>query len=423
MALKWVLRLSSLLLVLAMVVFVLATSARPSVALRPAPTAEQVAAARGAIRALLGNADEQGKAIPALLTPDHLDGLSALGSHGLRPDRLDIYLNNARLHIDGSHGLPLGRWLNVSATLQPQTGPVPSVQLKIGSLNLSPSMSRMLIDLAASLSWLGGVEVPTFEETITGFRVEGDMLSLSVNLPANRVALSRLFQIRSRLDASKVVDVYCRLAAAQRRDPQPELVTQLRRAFPSQDAADATADGNRAAFVALGMFIVDTRVGALVGVNSSMIARCPTPAMAFMLHGRGDLPKHWALSAALAAGSGKQIAEAMGDWKELEDSLSHKTAFGPGHGTGFSFIDISADRAGFWAAEAAGSQGKPAVMAARLSRATANDVLPVKLLAKKEGLYAEFTQDYGGLDDPRYAQAVREIDAVLDAEGLSRGMR
>jgi hypothetical protein len=137
-----------------------------------------------------------------------------------------------------------------------------------------------------------------------------------------------------------------------------------------------------------------------------------------LLHGRGDLPKHWALSAALATGQGKQIAEAMGEWKELVDSLSKDAEFRQGDPTGFSFIDISADRAGLRAAEAALMTEKATLMAARLSRATQNDILPSALLAKEEGPDFDFARQYGGLEDPRYAAAIQAIDAALDREGL-----
>jgi hypothetical protein len=44
---------------------------------------------------------------------------------------------------------------------------------------------------------------------------------------------------------------------------------------------------------------------------------------------------------------------------------------------------------------------------------------PVELIRREDAFSnAAFVKRYGGLDDPRFKQRVREIDAVLDARGL-----
>lgn len=55
------------------------------------------------------------------------------------------------------------------------------------------------------------------------------------------------------------------------------------------------------------------------------------------LAGRHDLAQHFLISATLAAWAGEPVADAIGLYKELEDAR---------HGSGFSFIDLAADRAG-----------------------------------------------------------------------------
>ena len=64
----------------------------------------------------------------------------------------------------------------------------------------------------------------------------------------------------------------------------------------------------------------------------------PRPvAKTVTLNGRTDSPQHFTVSAALAAHAGGPLSDAIGLYKEVDDSR---------RGSGFSFNDIAADRAG-----------------------------------------------------------------------------
>jgi len=58
----------------------------------------------------------------------------------------------------------------------------------------------------------------------------------------------------------------------------------------------------------------------------------------------GRLAQHFLISAGIAAAGGSRLADAVGLFKELDDSRS---------GSGFSFTDLAADRAGVRFAESA----------------------------------------------------------------------
>ena len=58
-------------------------------------------------------------------------------------------------------------------------------------------------------------------------------------------------------------------------------------------------------------------------------------------------------------------------------------------------------------------------MAAALAHATADQLLPPELVRREDAMTnAQFVKRYGGVDDPRFRQRVREVDAVLAANGL-----
>lgn len=354
------------------------------------------------------------------LTAAHLDGLSVLASHALRPDRLEAFVFDGTLQIRGSHRLPFGRWLNLASEVETDGSAISSVRLDIGALHFSPRLSRILVDAAISSAWLVGMDIPPLDEAVPGLRIGSDSLLVSLDLPKETGILSRIARSQSRGDPSMVAATYCRLEKEQKANPQADFAEQVRRAFAYEHATPITAGTNRAAFIALAMLVVDRRAGLLAGVDGAMIAKCPDTKATYLIHGRSDLPKHWALSGALSAGSGRQIAEAIGEWKELADSLSRQSQFSRGDPTGFSFVDLSADRAGFLTAEMGGSTVDPQGAAARLARASANDILPAELLMNEEGPNSGFAAKYGNIDDPRYAAAVARIDAILYRRSILR---
>jgi hypothetical protein len=59
-------------------------------------------------------------------------------------------------------------------------------------------------------------------------------------------------------------------------------------------------------------------------------------------------------------------------------------------------------------------------MAARLSAATEQGILPPSLLSRPEGPEFDFTTHYGDIADPRFAAAITQIDKAVDRESLLR---
>ena len=415
----WI-KATSLFISLIVVCIFVFTGSVPVTDARPPPTAQQVGAAREAVLQLRASSGVSNEANLVGLGPDHLDGLSALATYGFRPDRLDVFIYKSRLYIHASHKLPFGRWLNVTIETIGNRGGFPSLRIKIGQVQFSPNISRLLIDALRSLMRLIGANIPPLDELIHQFAVQDDRIFAKIKLPDKMGMLDSVLGAQSSVNPTLVVEAYCQLATAQQLNPQSDLAVQIRRAFPIERVASATPDRNGAAFVALAMAIVDKRVGSMVGVGASKVSACQMPASRIMLHGRDDLPKHWALSAALSVGPGTQIAAAMGEWKELADSLNKQSKFQLGDPTGFSFIDIAADRSGFRTAEAASDKALATKIASRLSMAIETEILPRPLLTLEEGPDVEFVSKYGTINDPRFIEAVRNIDLVLDQHGLTR---
>jgi hypothetical protein len=121
------------------------------------------------------------------------------------------------------------------------------------------------------------------------------------------------------------------------------------------------------------------------------------------LHGRDDFPQHFVLSALIAAEGSSPLADAVGVYKETADARS---------GSGFSFNDIAADRAGTRFGERAVQEP------ARLQAALAGPLREFDLMPDVSDLpeflpEAEFRQRFGGVGAPAYLRVLADIDARL----------
>ncbi|HMJ06004.1 MAG TPA: hypothetical protein VK474_07085 [Chthoniobacterales bacterium] len=397
----------------------LLTSPAPVVPLRPAPTAEQVGAGRDAYRKLRGaKGDRNGKWVT--LGPAQLDGLGALASHGLRPDRVNILSHGSAVIFQASRPLVLGRWVNITLSASGASEGFPKTHLKIGAVSLPPRLSRLAIESARSILRLRGADVPPLDQLVRKFSVQNGGVSALIRLPRKSGVIDEMAgAVALPVDSKAVVRVYCALADRQRKKPSAQFADQVHRAFSLNVGESSQVDFNRAAFIALGMLLVDQRVGDFAPAATRQVDRCRIAVIPTSIYGRFDWTKHWTLSAAIAAGAGAQLSAAAGEWKELADSLDKNSQVSLRDPSGFSMADLAADRAGFRTAVAAVNAAKARSVARKLAAATAEQLLPHVLIEREEGLTsAEFVSRYGGVDDARFKARVRVIDQVLDRNGV-----
>ena len=186
----------------------------------------------------------------------------------------------------------------------------------------------------------------------------------------------------------------------------------VRSAFvPAADASSSSAvEQNRAAILALGISVGHERLARLAGFDpSGELARGAAALRAgAALGGREDWARHFSLSAALAVLGGPFVSDAGGLVKEELDALTH--------GTGFSFGDLAADRAGVRFAEAAtrSEEAARAMQSWVAAGFTAAFLFPTASDLPEDLTPEEFRRQFGGVGDERYRLKVREIEALLD---------
>jgi hypothetical protein len=401
---------AGLLLLLLILMFDL----KPRLPPRAPPDAEQVVAGRAAFRQVKAAANAPPPSAVVTLTNADLGDIATLAGNALRMRRVDAASRAGVVHLAASVEPLPHVWLNVSADVVPGRGGFPAVDARVGEIPLPRWLSRFGLDAARQLLVWRGSELPPLDELIRRLEVDGDVVRVEIKSPLGRSGIVRQATgvITRPVDSQRVLALFCHLAAEQQRDRQIDLAVQLQRAMAAAPKGkfDAIAE-NRAALVAVAMMAVGRPVGDLAGDIQSEAEACPGQTGYLKLGDRVDLAKHWALSAALAAVAGNDVGRALGEFKELSDSVDG--------GSGFSFVDLAADRAGLRVGRAATTRATAEPMRQSLASVTNADLLPIEPSQLAEGLTNKaFVARYRDIDSPEYQAAVARIDALLDAGGL-----
>lgn len=162
---------------------------------------------------------------------------------------------------------------------------------------------------------------------------------------------------------------------------------------------------NKAAILALGVILGEEKVAAVAGRSFDIRLRPEIKQLyqRISVRGRNDLTRHFWVSAALAVLSDQSLSMDIGITKELMDAT-------PG-GSGFSFVDLTADRAGTLFAGAATQHSDSArQLQVAIRRGVELDDLFPEIDSLPEGITSdEFQNQYGGLGGEKTSQIVDEI--------------
>ncbi|SEK78441.1 hypothetical protein [Nitrosovibrio tenuis] len=127
--------------------------------------------------------------------------------------------------------------------------------------------------------------------------------------------------------------------------------------------------------------------------------------------GRDDFAKHFMVSAAIAAYADTALSDVIGLYKEIEDSRG---------GSGFSFNDIAADRAGTkFGEKAVASEDSAQALQRRVASGLEDgDLMPIWSDLPEFMPEAEFKQRFGGIDAPAYRAMMQKIEQRVAALGV-----
>lgn len=404
-----------LLLAGAVAAVLLAFDDRPLVAEVGRLTPAQVERAVALLRANDPRKLEDGQLGQVSLTDDQMAlaisyaiGRVTAGGAEVRADDAALRLR-ATVQVPRS---PLGRYLNVDAALTEDEA-LPRVQaLRIGSI----PVPRWLADLAMRRA-VGALHADA------DTRSAAEMIR-SVRFAPGRMRVTYRWQedtvkrLRARLvpeaDQARMRAYSDHLVRAARTLPKGaglhELLAPMLELAAQRSAAGDPASENRIALLVLEAHVNGRDLGLLVpGAREWPRPRRLSPT----LQGRRDFAQHFMTSAVVAALAGTAFSDALGIYKEVDDARG---------GSGFSFTDLAADRAGtrFGERSVRSHDHARSIQDAARSGLADADLMPPARDLPEHLSEAEFRSRFGGLDDPRYLRVAEEIERRLDTLPLYR---
>lgn len=311
---------------------------------------------------------------------------------------------------------PVGRWLNLHAELR-QTEALPEVTaLRIGRLPVPAPVARWAIDRFIAANHLDAQRALALQlVNRVAFLPHTAVVAFtwperSLRQPFMQTLLSSADQARVKTYVEYLAGLKQAHRSADRTMPLAQALPSVydlvqRRLAGSGRDVGSPAEENRAALVALAL---SAQPGALPNLLPASAAWAPMPPVALTLRGRVDFSLHFLISALIAAEGGGPLADAVGVYKEIADSRG---------GSGFSFNDIAADRAGTRFGLLA--QADPRRLQQRLSAGLVDgDLLPPVDDLPEFMTAAQFQARYGGVDAPAYRAMMADIEARLDRLAL-----
>jgi len=248
---------------------------------------------------------------------------------------------------------PAGDYLNISFMILPSSDGLVLDEVKVGRLGFSGSSALWFSEQAMNLV-LGKSLGSEILDSVKQVAINGKnalvqyqpIVNLSEKLKHSR---KRFRKFRKDLQLGgdpRLVRVYlrgiCQFDKTLNHDQQRSLVMYLPTVFNLVAAHDPDQKNIRneykAAILALGVYFGSRQFESVIGrVLTEDLKSCVSDN-GVTLDGRNDLVRHFAVSAGLQVLAVSKVSFAIGEFKELLDS-------GKG-GSGFSFIDLAADRAG-----------------------------------------------------------------------------
>lgn len=328
-----------------------------------------------------------------------------------------IVLQPGKVKLSASFELPpnpFGRFLNISALLH-ETGGFPVFDLlQIGQLSVSGWLADTLLEYALKLLSTRE-EYQIASDTVKKISVADGRFIVTYDWQADltdrirSILLPHEEQARLKAYQERLAENVRSGSGTAEMTLADVMAPLFRFAVERSTSGDAVAE-NRAAIVVLAFFVNGKGLGAIVPAARDWPQ--PRPRMV-LLAGREDFSQHFTISAAIAANAAAPLSNAIGLYKEVDDSRS---------GSGFSFNDIAADRAGTRFGVLAVNNNESAL---KLQRQVAAGIRDSDILPRVADLpefmpETEFRKRFGGIDSPAYKRMMDEIERRIAVMPLYR---
>jgi len=361
---------------------------------------------------------------------DEINGIVALGTRGVTS--LKGRVNVTPLGIIGAFTLniphnPFGEYINLTTTILPSSNGLVVDNVSLGSLDISGNLALSLAESALNKVIAGDTFGTKLINAIDSIEVDNSRLILAYHsIPGFRNAIDstkeRIKDVRddlALLGDPKLVRVYyeriCKFHSQIDGFGQPSVGYYLDTAFSFAKKRSYLGKGpveeNRAALMALAIFLGSSNFDSVVGaLDKEALDTCQPRNSQMVLANRNDLRLHFIYSAALKVISDSGMSFTLGEFKELLDSQKG--------GSGFSFADLAADRAGIRFAELALNENGALHLQQMASELRQEKTFFPSIAELPEGISQQVFDERGGIESDYYKQHLATINQRIDGLAL-----
>ncbi|MFA7060180.1 MAG: hypothetical protein WC156_05110 [Pedobacter sp.] len=407
----------------------LALEKDPLVVRTSVPTVESAQQVKYLAKTILSALEDQREITVIAASESDLNAVMLMGGRGVRRFSGQAFVTPGVLRVNISLRMPrnpFGQYLNLRGEILPDERGLNIDGVKIGKLPLSGwllwSASKNLLNVI-----MGNNDGSVMLESISSLDITRDTVVVKIaSLAKNKERLKRLQHLMSKLaqvgqngkkqwDTAVITQYYTRLLETERRfqpPANPSLADFLGPLFQLARERSAAGDPvmeNSSALMALSIYLGNPLFDTLAHINlpKELLSRS-AHLQKVSLGGRQDLRLHFIVSAGLKLLSDNSISSTIGEFKELLDANRE--------GSGFSFVDLAAGRAGIRFVQVATDSSEGARRLQKLLAGHTEESLFFPIVADfpEDMLKVEFEQRYKGLDSAAYQSLVHEIDRRID---------
>lgn len=317
-----------------------------------------------------------------------------------------IDLKPNKLKFVVSAALPsnrLGKFINITFRIGNEDGnPLPTLtKFKTGKLLLPSKLAAWVIESAIRHTTLNSYLILA-TDSIKAVTIDADKITLVYYPSQASLQTARDFLTHSNT-ANPDSDIYRHKLTEiiQHHDPKwrlslAELLQPLFMLAQQRSTLETAIEENRKVIFTVNNYVNQSRT------NTAPI----TPYYPAFVYKRVDLAQHFIAAAAITASVNSQVAEVIGEEKEMQDAIS---------GSGFSFVDLTADRAGMRFGEMATVSPQHALkLQARMAGVKSYmDFMPDPRFLPESMDEATFKKRYGIINSPVFKKISSQIDKLI----------
>ena len=401
------------------ILIILSTESTPVVFGHDDPSVEDVQRIKQYVRTIRRNRNKQGDISQLLITERDFNlgfdyALSKCPHRNYISGNIDFYPDV--VNVVFAFELPIDfsrRYLNVTMSLQPELSSLSIDEFRCGSLIVPDVVIRSALTLAHHF----GVRVRKYRnlialrDTIRDITITQDYLLLKFRWDED--VLTRLKgqgrQLLMDDQEAERIEIYenylLKLSlASTRKDTSLSEILSLLFEFAHERTLSGNdpVEENQALLIALAFRYLNRSITDTLGLNHSNPPVVKRKLYA-SLFGRNDLAKHFCISAALAVTAGSRHAALVGVLKEIDDSKG---------GSGFSFADLAAAKAGIRFGEiAAHSRARARELQLLMAEGVIESDFMPSIHDLQEGLTdLQFENEFNDLESMKYQKVEDEIN-------------